>query len=177
MSRKIFSVLVILILSFSVVFAEEQHNFTEAKEIITKQTSCSELSDEQLEKIGDYYMEQMHPGEAHELMDEMMGGEGSQQLKQIHINMARNLYCKDGSSIPMGMMSMMSSNMMQKQGGNMMKTQEYMQMGPWMMGGSGGMMGYGYSALGTINSILFTVILALIAIWLWNTVQNQKKRR
>jgi len=142
MKAKIFSLLVVLVLSFSVVFAHEEENFTETKEIIAKQTPCSELTEEQLEKIGDYYMEQMHPGEAHEAMDKMMGGEGSAQLKQMHLNMAKNLYCRDGSAMPMGMMSMMSSNMMQEQGG-MMKTQKYMQISPWMMGGSGGMMGYG----------------------------------
>ncbi|MEM3126605.1 MAG: hypothetical protein QW331_00855 [Candidatus Woesearchaeota archaeon] len=162
---------IVFLLIIAIVSADGDHDFTEAKEIIAKQTPCSELTDEQLEKIGDYYMEQMHPGEAHEAMDKMMGGEGSAQLKQVHINMAKNLYCKDGSAMPMGMMSMMST-----QGGSMMK-QRYGLMGGGMMGGS--MMSYGTGALllWWVYQILFIVILVLIIAWLWNVVQNQKRRK
>src|SRR3989344_4038291 len=67
------------------------------------------LTDEQLEAMGDYYMEQMHPGEAHEMMDQMMGGEGSDTLKQMHIQMAKRLYCNEdvGGMMGGGMMNMM----------------------------------------------------------------------
>ena len=101
-----------LLLSVSLVFAHE-HNFDETKQLIDSGISCDKLTDEQLESIGDYYMEQMHPGEAHELMDQMMGGEGSNGLRQVHIQMAKRLYCNEDVGGMMGdMMNMMGSGMM-----------------------------------------------------------------
>ena len=105
------SILVIfsmLLLSVSLVSAHE-HNFTETKQLIDSGISCDKLTDEQLEAMGDYYMEQMHPGEAHEMMDQMMGGEGSDTLKQMHIQMAKRLYCNEDVG---GMMNMMMGNNM-----------------------------------------------------------------
>lgn len=110
----------IVMFSILLVSANEGHEskIEEGKILAESNISCNELSDEQLEEIGDYYMEQMHPGEAHEYMDRMMGGEGSESLKQVHINMAKSIYCKESSSM-MGMMSgmmgsggMMGNNMM-----------------------------------------------------------------
>src|SRR3989344_4399236 len=107
-----------LLLSVSLVSAHE-HNFAETKQLIDSGISCDELTDEQLEAIGEYYMEQMHPGEAHELMDEMMGGEGSNTLKQMHIQMAKRLYCNEdvggmmSSGGMMGMMNMMGGQVPQ----------------------------------------------------------------
>src|SRR3989338_3614375 len=92
-----------LLLSVSLVSAHE-HNFAETKQLIDSGIGCDKLTDEQLESIGDYYMEQMHPGEAHEIMDNMMGGEGSESLKQVHINMAKRLYCNENVYIGYGMM-------------------------------------------------------------------------
>src|SRR3989344_9661191 len=94
--KKIFTILIfgMLLLSVSLVFAHE-HDFGETKQIIDSGISCDKLTDEQLEFIGDYYMERIHPGEAHEIMDKMMGGEGSESLKQVHINMAKRLYCNE----------------------------------------------------------------------------------
>src|SRR3989338_3992174 len=112
--KKTIAVILFAVL-ISSALAQEEHEFAEAKEIIDSGISCSELANEQLEKIGDYYMEQMHPGEAHEIMDNMMGGEGSESLKQAHINMAKRLYCNENVYVGYGMMGMM--NLM---GGGMM---------------------------------------------------------
>ena len=100
-----------LLLSVSLVSAHE-HDFDETKQLIDSGIGCDKLTDEQLESIGDYYMEQMHPGEAHEMMDQMMGGEGSESLRQVHINMAKRLYCNEdiGGMMGGGMMNMIMGN-------------------------------------------------------------------
>src|SRR3989344_2462526 len=112
--------------------------------------SCSELSDEQLEVMGDYYMEQMHPGESHELMDTMMGGEGSASLKQVHINMAKRIYCNDNVYIGYGMMG--SGGMM-----NMM--------GRGVMGGYPTR--YDYSNYGYWNIFWIVLFAAVILLIVW----------
>lgn len=79
-----------------------------------QELNLSEMSDDNWERLGDAVMELQHPGQAHEAMDSMMGGEGSESLRQMHINMGK-AYLGYGS------------------GNN--------SYGPGMMGG--GMMGYG----------------------------------
>jgi uncharacterized membrane protein len=127
-------------------FAQE-HDFAETKLLIESGIRCSQLTNGQLEEIGDYYMEQMHPGEAHELMDRMMGGEGSESLKQVHINIARRLYCNENVYVGYGMMSGGMMNMMR-----------------------GGMMGnyplsYGYSNYGYGNVFWIVLLGAAIALF------------
>jgi uncharacterized membrane protein len=114
------SILVIFLLIIAAVLAQESHDreIEEGKKLVESKIICNKLSNEQLEAIGNYYMEQMHPGEAHEIMDNMMGGEGSESLKQVHINMAKRLYCNDNVYIGYGMMG--SGGMMNMMGGGMM---------------------------------------------------------
>ena len=92
-------IFVLFTLIIPLVLAHGEDPFDEAKELIDSKVSCNDLSDEQLEMIGDYLMEQMHPGEAHEVMDKMMGGEGSESLRQMHIAIAKRLYCNDINGI------------------------------------------------------------------------------
>ncbi len=99
--------LIFVMLLISLVSAvEENHEeiFKQAQEIIQQKIPCEELTESQLEILGDYYMEQMHPGEVHERMDAMMGGEGSESLKQVHINMGLRFYCGNQGSLNYGMM-------------------------------------------------------------------------
>ena len=105
MRKILFMIIVVLVLNISLALAHE-HNFTETKQLIDSGIGCDTLTDEQFEAIGDYYMEQMHPGEAHEMMDKMMGGEGSDSLRQVHINMAKRLYCNEDIGGMMGSGSM-----------------------------------------------------------------------
>ncbi|MBI5135145.1 hypothetical protein HZA86_02840 [Candidatus Uhrbacteria bacterium] len=135
--------------------------FVQAKALIDQGVSCSQLSTDQLERLGDYYMEQMMPGPAHKNMEQILGGEGSESLKQMHILMARRWYC--GDAVGMGMMGMMGGvygpGMM---GGNIGSStaSPYGMMGRgWS--GSYGMMGAGYGWGGGLVSVL--VIILLIA--------------
>ena len=118
--KKVILILVIFLLSIAIVLAQENHDsgIEEGEKLVESKISCDKLSNEQLESMGDYYMEQMHPGEAHEIMDNMMGGEGSESLKQVHINMAKRLYCNDNVYIGYGMMG--SGGMMNRMGRGMM---------------------------------------------------------
>ena len=114
-----------LLLNASSAFADAGHQsgIEEGKNLVESNVPCDNLSDEQLEAIGEYFMEQMHPGEAHEMMDKMMGGEGSESLRQVHITMAKRLYCNEDISGMMGSGGMMGwknpqTNMVQGMMGN-----------------------------------------------------------
>ena len=165
--KKIISILVIFLFGIVAVLAQESHDseIEEGKKLVETKISCDKLSNEQLEAIGDYYMEQMHPGEAHEIMDNMMGGEGSESLKQVHINMAKTIYCGESGS-------MMGSKMMNMMGGvNMMGSGMMGNFGYGMMGG----LGYGYGLLFWVIQILVIVILALLAVWLYQKVTERRR--
>ena len=105
-------VMIIMLLSLTTIAIaqeEEEHEeiFEQAEEIIKQRVSCEELTLDQLEILGDYFMEQMHPGELHEIMDERMGGEGSASLRQVHINMGLMFYCGQRGAMSSGMINMM----------------------------------------------------------------------
>ena len=66
--------------------------------------NCDSLSDEDLEKLGEAVMSYMHPNpQVHEEMDSMMGGEGSESLRQAHITMAKSYLGCEGNRWPAGM--------------------------------------------------------------------------
>ena len=122
-----------VLLVFITGLASAHGDFTEAKKFVEGKVSCGNLTDEQIEEVGDYLMELMHPGDAHIQMHEMMGGEDSKTVKLMHVNMAKMMYCNEGEGMS-NMMGMMSgSGMMGSGSGGMMSGD--------MAGGSGGMMG------------------------------------
>jgi len=160
--RKIGLILLILVFTSISVYAHAEDNFSDTKQIIDSNVSCSDLSNDQLEEIGEYYMEQMHPGEAHELMHKMMGlTEGSETEKQFHVNIAKTMYCGEGGMMGgsggmMGMMNMMGGNMMGSGG----------MMGMMNMMGFGGTMGYTF--FGVYSILLFLLLLGLVVlVYLW----------
>lgn len=182
MKKMILSFL-IFILSICIVYADAEE-FAEAKKLIDAKTPCSKLTEGQLEMIGDYLMEQMHPGEAHELMDRLMGGEGSESLRLVHIAMAKRIYCNDISDAAnYGMMGygMMGAGKLKY--GGMMNMMLGSNLGYGMMGYSGsgyGMMGnYGYwGFLNFLSLVLVIGLIILVYLWimkLWKDVFRKSK--
>lgn len=164
--KKIFVGMLILtlLLGLGIVHAVDQEELDEAKALIDQQVSCTKLADEQLELIGEYYMEQIHPGEAHKTMHKMMGlEEGSETEEQFHINMAKTMYC-DGFEGSGGMINYNS----RVQGGRMMMPIGMMRnmMGGGMMGnGLGNYGSYGYTPWWTIAWYIFWIVIIALLIW------------
>src|SRR3989344_5428209 len=156
---------IVLLLNLGLVNAATQQELDEVKNLIDSKVDCKNLSDSQLEIIGEYYMEKMHPGESHELMHKMMGlEEGSESEKQFHISMAKSLYCnEDISGGMMGMMPMMMNTM----GGQVSQTN--------MMGNSGD--GFGYwnfiNILYVILLIGLIILVYLLVIKLWKNMKGR----
>jgi len=154
-------VFIVLIANVMANAGHSHSSFEQTEAIINAEIPCNDLSEEQLEFIGDYYMEKMHPGEAHETMDDMMGGEGSAQLKQTHINMAKKFYCKEDIGVfGAGIMGMM-------QGGNTM-----MGTGYGMMGLSGGY----WNFFSILYIILVVGLVILVYLWIYKLWKNIKKK-
>lgn len=174
-------VIVMLLATFSAAIGDEDFaaEIKEGKQLVDNKAGCDSLSDEQFEAVGEYIMETMHPGEAHESMHKMMGIEdGTEYHEQFHINMAKRMYCNNYSAMPMmGMMpgGMNSCGMMGANSGNMM------QGGNMMDGVMQGMMG-GYSlksGFGSWNIIwsLFWIALVALAVWLiYNAIIGNKQQ-
>ncbi|MBI2667910.1 hypothetical protein HYX17_04045 [Candidatus Woesearchaeota archaeon] len=166
MGKIIFVIAIILLLNLSLANAITPQEINEAKDIIDSKVDCKSLSDSQLEIIGEYEMELMHPGDSHEAMHKMMGlKEGDEPEKQFHINMAKTIYCGESGG-------MMGSGMMNMMGGvNMMGSGMMGNFGYGMMGG----LGYGYGILFWVIQILIIVILALLAVWLYQKVTERRR--
>lgn len=162
MKKTLFYFLV-FVLSIGIVYSNGEHDFTEAKKLIDAKTPCSKLTDAQLEMIGDYAMEQMHPGQAHEAMDKMMGGEGSESLRLMHIAMAKRWYCNDVSdSVNYGMMGSGMINSGYGKKGGMMNMMMGSNFGYGMMGN------YGYGYLSFINLLSIVLLIGLVVlVYLW----------
>jgi putative membrane protein len=156
--KSLLFVSLILILAAGASFTHGA-DFNETKKLIDSNISCDKLNESQLEEIGDYYMEQMHPGSEHEMMDKMMGGEGSARLEQMHISMARRLYCNETGFWAGGMFPM--------SGGGMMG---YGMMDGSLMGGSWGFLGI----LGLVFWILVIIVLILVAFWLYRKITSRE---
>ena len=127
---------------------------SEGKQLVDSRASCSSLSSGQLEAIGEYIMEQMHPGASHELMHQMMGiQDGTPEHEAVHIQMAEMMYCGNSAGTTAnglsytGMMGGYMSEMMASMMGNgiyaggMMGMMNGIGLGPMMANGViGGMM-------------------------------------
>ncbi|NOZ81352.1 MAG: hypothetical protein GXP63_06805 [DPANN group archaeon] len=185
-----------------ITFAQEpsrgHSDLSLAEALITSNTPCDSLSDDQFELVGEYYMEQMHPGEAHEQMDAMMGGEGSASLRSMHIRMAKVLYCGESGGMGsdmMGMMGgmmndgMMKGGMMGRSSGNSMMGADEPASGKdvqeryTMMGNSGygGMMGgsgwFGMSIFWLVYLALASFIFGIVFWWTHKLMNPDKQKK
>ena len=163
----------ILLLSIFLVSANVNHKMEieEGRQIVESNVICNKLNDEQLESIGEYYMEKMHPGESHDLMHRMMGiKEETKEHKQFHVDLARVIYC--GEENVFGSEGMMGGGMMNMMmGGNMM--------GYGMMGNFGYGLGY-WNFLNALYVILLIGLIILVyfgVIKLWKNMQNKCSKK
>lgn len=159
--KKLLSFVLLAVMLAVSAAAHGEEDFATAEELITQKISCDDLSDDQLELIGDYFMEQMHPGELHEIMDERMGGEGSVSLRQAHINMARSFYCGEHAVMGPAMMGTM-----------MGRSNGFYAQGPGMMNGW-----YNNYILTTVVALLFIIALLLVIAWLIKQIKQEKRKR
>ena len=167
--KKISILLVVLMLVFLIANSVNAQSFDEAKKLVSSGVSCSNLTESQLESIGYYYMELMQPGDAHLAVQRTMGGIGSENLKQVHIQMGRNIYCGENTMMGnstywagnnmWGMMNMMNAmgNMMGGGWGAQYATQYP---GYGMMGYGSGYGSYGFGILEVL--IWLAVIIGII---------------
>ena len=133
----------------------------------------SKINDEEWERLGEAAMELHHQGQAHEIMDEMMGGEGSESLRQLHINMGK-AYLGDGERDGYGMMG---RGMM----GNWDDTNSYQRKGGSYTMGNFASNPMGFYGLGFITMILFWGLIIFGAVvlikWLLNQGNNKTQAR
>lgn len=93
-------IILVLVMMLSIpLFSDEgkhNQNIDDVIELILEEQDLKDrdkidpdkVSNKLLEQLGEAYMSWMHPNEKHhEWMDKMMGGEGSQSLKEAHIRM------------------------------------------------------------------------------------------
>jgi len=119
-----------------------------------QELDLAKVSDDQWERLGDAVMELQHPGQAHNVMDQMMGGEGSNSLRQMHINMGKAYLGYGNANYGSGMM-----------GGSMMGYGNNRSFNtPAGMMGLGSMMGYGVNsgAYGILGSLTWLALIVFL---------------
>jgi len=152
------------------VLAHADHNSLPSREEIVQEIlkdqnvasasdlNCSQISPQTLEKLGDAIMEENHPGRMHEAMDVMMGGEGSETLKQAHISMgAGYLGCRPGEieAVTIKGQPRRLESFQEDMSRNMM---------PW---GGYGMMSSWFGTFSIVIQILLVILLGVLIRYFW----------
>lgn len=158
MYKKIILLFVLIFLINAMVLAHEGEEIAEGEALVIAKVSCDSLSADQLEAVGEWYMEQMHPGALHDAMHEAMGlEEGTEEHKQFHITLAQRMYCGENVSFKgmMGGYGMMWYGMMGMMYGNL-----------------------GWSSLGLFWLFLLVIFLAVVfALVFWSVFKVLEKKR
>lgn len=123
-----------------------------------KQLSCNDLTDDQFDVLGDFFMGNMM-GVNHNYMNKLMAQRlGEDGEKQMHITLGKRLSgCNTNAALPQGASYFMP-----------------------MMGFSSGMAGYGnmmgnsYGVFGLLTWIGLLVFLTLGSIYFWKKLQKKK---
>lgn len=128
--------------------------------------NCQEVTSEQFEDLGDSVMGAIHPDEQqHEFMDQMMGGEGSESLRAMHVIMGENyLGCGTGV-MGGGMMGGMDMMSMMGNWSGYPSDNSFNNMMYNMMGGWGAWSWFGWIFMVTVWVFLVVLIVVLIK-WL-----------
>jgi len=152
----LFVILVLFVLLAGFVSSVSDEEMAEAKALVDAKVACSELDDSQLEMIGEYYMENLHPGETHKFMDRMMGvEEGTERHEQFHVALAKRMYCGDNVGFG-GMGSMMGLNNFGDFSGGMTQMMSYSPIG----------CGFGASGVWSLMQLLVWIGIFVLVGWL-----------
>ncbi len=101
MKKILLSLILGFVFSTSLTFAEAQEDIKDIDLVIAdimssqnvsteEDVDCDVAKDKDLEELGESVMQKMTgSNEAHEIMDKMMGGEGSKELKNAHIKIGK----------------------------------------------------------------------------------------
>ncbi len=156
------------------------------------QINCAKIASDELVKLGDAWMDVEIPNQqAHQAMDNMLGGDGSQSLDAAHTQMAlRYLGCnlnENGYNGGYSWMPMMFGGYNNNAGNNPENNNTDATRGGefgTMMGwggygyGYGNMMnggfGWGFAALGVIFWLVAFIDLILLGIFLWKKIKSHK---
>ncbi len=138
----------------------------------SKQTQCVNLSDEDFDALGEYFMGTMM-GDSHATMNAMMMQmHGEQGEEQIHITMGKRLSgCDTSAAIQsqslgwMPMMQMMWGGWSSPLGSNSTNNSMMNYGGGWGMTGGAGL-------FGVTTWIVIIVDLVLAGIWLWKQIKK-----
>ncbi len=176
-----FCAVVIMALTTLAFAHADGDELAEGKELFDSGASCDKLTDEQLEVVGEYLMEQMHPGEAHDGMHKMMGiEEGTPYHDQFHVNLAQAMYCNSEATATTGAAGMMGAGGMMP----MMRMMPMMsamagQSAQGMMGGFGYGSGFSSTYSNLVNAIFLLLLIGLLGIvyfWLIRLWRGQGKK-
>jgi hypothetical protein len=175
-------VLMLSVAALGVSAHDDADEILEGQTIVEAGTSCGQLTDGQLEAVGEYLMEQMHPGETHDVMHQMMGiEENTEAHETFHFNLARAMYCGESTTSMMPMMraanTMMQGPVGQRYGGMMGGiAQTGQRTGYGMMGGYRAVPGY--IALNTLLLGILCIVAIIAIVWLIiRLVTSDGKRR